>query len=141
MDPLCPERQARYFMPNFAAWLGSGSAGMRPSDQVAERAAAAWSRIQDKPISVSFRRNGATIAAQTFRLEMQSTQDVNRRSTTLNDAPRPLGTLFGVKDHPDNSVADSDVQVGDRFLYEGGEFDVIAVYPYPGEVQAQVQRR
>ena len=47
--------------------------------------------------------------------------------------------VFGVREHP--TVADTDIQRGDRFVMGATEFEVIGVIEAPGEVQAICEAR
>ena len=100
------------------------------------RAAAAWKRINDKPSSVTFKNRADTVLdAQTVRIEYD-----NRASETDSAAGRgPLRklTIFGVKDH--DTVTDTDIGEGYRFIYDGDEYRVIDVIASIGEVQASCE--
>ncbi len=123
-------------MPDLDAFLGGR--GMR-GISAADRAVRAWARINDKPTSVTLYRNSAEQTAQTMRIEPDAvafTEEV--RGPGLAALARVL--LFGVQDHPSASVADTDVQKGDLFTLDDGQYRVIDAWEYPGEVQARAER-
>lgn len=96
-----------------------------------DRAVDAWKRINDKPASVVFKRNGANLSAQTVRVELD-----NGGSRGQNTGVRVQGAVvYGVKDHP--TVADTDMQVGDRFRWAGKQYEIGVVVLTFGEVQGQ----
>ena len=114
-------------MLDFGSWLGAGGdLSAVPSDTEAERAALAYARILDKPTSVAFRKpNGTTLDAQTVRLESD-----NRASLAESDAgAAPVRKLivFGVRNHPDDSIADTDMDEGYRFVSGNDEYRIVDV--------------
>ena len=118
---------------DFSAWLDDNTA-----IEDASRAALAWRRIQDKPTSVTFERpNGTSVGAQTVRVEL---------SEFARDANSPAGAqtvrqaiVFGVRNHPDGSVADTDVKSGYTFILNNKEYRVADVVETLGEVQARAE--
>ena len=116
-------------MPDFNAYLTDTAA-----IPTAGRAVAAWNRIQDKPTSVTLKRLGT---AQTVRIEYNNTVG-ERRSAAGEASVRGL-TVFGVKDHPDAAVVDTDVRRGDRFVLDNAEYQVIGVIETIGEIQANCE--
>jgi hypothetical protein len=48
-------------------------------------------------------------------------------------------TVFGVTGHPDAAVIDTNVQRGDRFVYDGVEYKVVDVLDYPGQKQIDAE--
>jgi hypothetical protein len=107
---------------------------------VEERAVTAWARVQDKPASIVVLRGAAERPAQTVRIETET----NDRSAT-----GPGGTtyqidavVYGVKDHPDEEVLDTDLQPGDQFALGGRQYEVIAAaVETPGHVQVYCRVR
>lgn len=128
-------------MPNINNWLtptdGSGQ-GITEAD----RALDAWRRINDNPAmvhSIVIRRNGVKQAAQTVRVEFGTGSE--RGSTDDNATLYQIsGTLFGVRNHPDASVPDTDILPDDEFGIDGVRYRVRTVLPYAGDVQATFYR-
>jgi hypothetical protein len=122
-------------MPDFEGWLGSDP--IRP----AARAVAAWRRITDRPTSITIRRSGAALAAQTVRIEWSGYAREDEDRDVAADALPGVGrlTVFGVRGHA--SIADTDIQRGDRFTLGAAEVEVIALLLPPGEVQAVCEAR
>lgn len=116
-------------MPNFDAWLGS------MSQTAANRAADALRRINEKPASLVFVRNGAAQAAQTVRVEYDRAQSTEQGAGAQSSSRKLI--VFGVRDHP--TVTNTNIQRGDRFAYQGGQFRVIDVIVTLGEVQASCE--
>lgn len=118
-------------MPDFAAWR----------DDTTARAEAAWTRIQQRPVSITIRRGTDMLDEQTVRVELSSSAredlDVRRGLNLLPGVQRAV--VFGVRNHP--TVADTDIQRGDRFVLAQTEYEVIAVIVLPGEVQATCEAR
>lgn len=118
-------------MPDFAAWRSDPAA----------RAAEAWQRIEEQTVTVTIRRGTATLAAQTVRVEpgdsAREDLDLRRGLNVMPGVQRAV--VFGVRQHP--TVADTDIERGDRFVIGATEFEVIAVIAAPGEVQALCEAR
>lgn len=118
-------------MPDFNAWLADSEA-----IEAGPRAALAWRRIQDKPTSLSFRKpDGSTVGAQTVRVELSESQQAAQSpagAQTVRDV-----VIFGVRDH--ETVADTDVASGYRFVLNGKEYQVRDVVETLGEVQARCE--
>jgi len=115
-------------MPNFAAWLDLYVTVTQ------NRAADAWQRINDKPASIVLVRNGTALAAQTVRVEY------DRGASEMGDAGQSSNrgvVVFGVRGHA--ALSDTDIQRGDRFVYEGAQFRVVDVVYTTGEVQAMCE--
>ena len=119
-------------MPNLNAILSSGT----PIDE-AHRAALAWRRISEKPTSITIKRGAVTLDAQTMRVELSetsTTQRGNAGSGTMRDV-----VLFGVRNHPDALIEDTDVQAKDRFVLNNVEYQIMDVVLTLGEVQARCE--
>lgn len=118
-------------MPSFESWRGNERA----------RAAEAWARISERPTTITIRRGAETLEPQTVRVEFGDSAredlDVRRGLNVMPGVQRAV--VFGVRNHP--TVADSDIQRGDRFVVGATEFEVMAVIPAPGEVQAICEAR
>lgn len=120
-------------MPRLDSWLNNDP--LRPPT-AAQRAVDAWRRIQDRPTSITLIRLGT---AQTFRVEFFSGS--TRQEGEAATADVRYCTLFGVSDHPNVSVLDSNIQTGDQFALDGDRYQVLDVVAYPGEVQARCMRQ
>jgi hypothetical protein len=109
----------------------------------AARAERIWAKIQRKPSSVVFTKPAtndgagnvtpaATLAAQTVR----ATSD-NRASLVAGlagAAPQRHLVVFGIKDHA--TLADTDINEGYTFTYDGDTYRVVDTVAVPGGVQA-----
>lgn len=117
-------------MPNFNVPT------IRTGPNADRRAVRAWLRISDRPVSITVTRAGVQLAAQTVRVEPSA------GGSTVNGPVGEFGTggvtVFGVIGHPSGSltVPDTNLQRGDRFLYNGDMVIVDAVILEPGELQA-----
>lgn len=129
-------------MPNLNNWLAADD-GTGLGIAVSDRAIDAWTRINDNPAmvhSIVIRRNGAKLSAQTFRVEFSASGFEVSDSSDNSTRYRIVATVFGVQDHPSDSVIDADIQVDDEFGIDGVRYRVKTVLPFAGEVQAQVYR-
>ena len=120
-------------MPDFERWRASQSAEARALET--------WARISDQPTTITIQRAGVSLAAQTVRIEFsdQAREDVGLREG-LNVMPGiQRAIVFGVQGHP--TVADTDIERGDRFVVGATEFEVIGVIRVPEEVQAVCEAR
>lgn len=78
-----------------------------------------------KSTSITVRRGSSTLGAQTVRLETLASQRAvvgEGGVTFMCDAH-----LLGYRDHP--TVADTDIQAGDRFRADGVDYEVVIVLP------------
>ncbi len=118
-------------MPDFDTWRGNAQA----------RAAEAWGRINEQPTTITIRRGTETLDEQMVRVEYGDSAredlDVRRGLNIVPGVQRAV--VFGVRNHP--TVGDTDIQRSDRFVIEATEFEVVAVIPAPGEVQAICEAR
>jgi hypothetical protein len=108
----------------------------RHDDVSAQRAVAAWERIQDNASSITILRGSTNLSAQTVRVEL--VREGQDRPGEAGQAGVWRVMVFGVRDHP--TETDTDIAKGDRFIYGGSEYRVIAVSALPGEVQATAER-
>ena len=108
----------------------------RHEDTGARRAVDAWERIQDNASSITVLRGSTNLSAQTVRVEL--VREGQDRTGASGQAGVWRVVVFGVRDHP--TQTDTDIQKGDRFVYGGSEYRVIAVSVLPGEVQATAER-
>lgn len=117
-------------MPDlFDLWL-AGTAG---AIDVEQRAVRAWQRIQRKPSSLTFVRPSTSgTVTQTVRLEYPpagSNQDAPGGLVAVNSV-----MFFGVRDHPDAAVLDTNLERGDVVVVDDKFYTVIMVNTYPGAV-------
>ena len=120
-------------MLTYSQWLnGTLRTSSQRSAEAARKAADAWQRINEKPLSVTFRTAaGATVAAQTVRVE--SDNSATPGESAAGSAPKRKVIVFGVRDHAD--VADTDIKEGYRFVWAGDEYRCVDVILQTGEIQ------
>jgi hypothetical protein len=121
-------------MSKIGHWFGQNR--LAPVDS-GVRAAAAWKRIQDKPAEIVIRRGSSDLDAQTVRIEFSTFQ---RTIQGAGEASEVELVVFGVRDHPDTFVLDTDMATDDRFRYKGENYEIYDVINLPGEVQAMAKR-
>lgn len=81
--------------------------------------------ITAKPAVIEIQRMGQTLDPQTVRIEMTRIQpDVNVGPAARES--RANTVLIGYKGHP--TIADTDIRVGDVFVYEAKKFRVRLVF-------------
>lgn len=119
-------------MPSLDAILSAGS----PINE-AHRAALAWRRISEKPTSVTIRRAGAPLSAQTVRIEFSEASN-QRKGASGEGAVRDV-IIFGVRNHSDDDIDDTDIKPGDRFVHLNVEYMVRDLVTTLGEVQAHCE--
>ncbi len=118
-------------MPDIGAYL---TQHRWQSIDAGARAVRAWQRIQDRPTSITVFRLDT---AQTVRIEYRQPTE---QQVSIGAAARQVVTVFGVVGHPDETIADTDVQRGDRFVLGESEYEIVEVVYYPGELQATGER-
>ncbi len=118
-------------MPDFEAWRSDLSA----------RAVDAWLRIREQLTTITIRRGTETLDAQTVRIEISNSvrEDLDLRRGLDVTPGVQQAVVFGLRDH--TTIADTDIQRGDRFVIGVTEFEVIGVIDAPGEVQAICEAR
>lgn len=97
-----------------------------------------WRLIQRNPTSITIYRDGATLAAQTVRITVDS--------RVMNQAENEAGgrmseracIVHGIRQHP--TVTDTDIRVNDRFAIGETSYEVYEVAILPGGIQAMCQR-
>jgi hypothetical protein len=100
----------------------------------APRAVRAWNHIQDKPTAVTFKKpDGTVLAAQTVRLE--SDNGVSENESAAGTSPTRKLVVFGVINHPDSDVADTNMAEGYRFVYLNDEYRIVDIIRTLGELQ------
>lgn len=122
-------------MPDFGAWRGSSKTAR---DVDAQRAVAAWMRIQAKPTVITILRGASDLPAQTVRIDAMLRPDEPRGGANTIGVQQWVSVL-GVMNHP--TVADTDIRKGDRFVINGtDEYRVLDTLTFPGEIQATAER-
>lgn len=102
-----------------------------------DRAVDAWKRISEKPSSITMRRDdGTAVAAQTVRIEWDDNSNSEPSGAGGKSSMR-RGTVFGVVNHA--TVADTDIQRGDRFTVSGYQYRVVDVLTTLGEKQGRFE--
>jgi|GEM_PF-2320589 len=118
-------------MANITAWLVGNNA---PS--ASERAVLAWRRIQDKPTSITIKRDSITLPAQTVRIEYSESERLVMGEANGASAVRDV-VVFGIKTHP--TLANTDLKYGDMFAFDGAIFRVVMTISTIGEIQAKAE--
>lgn len=119
-------------MPDLNALLSASS----PINE-GHRAALAWRRISEKPTSITIRRGTDTLDAQTARIEFSESS--NQRMGAAGEGSVRDVVVFGVRNHPDSSIDDTDIKPKDRFVYLNVEYQVKDLVTTLGEVQAHAE--
>lgn len=117
-------------MPDFTRWDTSGAGAI----QAAQRAVRAWLRIQRDPVTIQFRRGSDLLDEQTVRI---GTASSGAEVTSLPGQKAGIQTItvYGVRDHPDDAVSNTDMKRGDRFVYSDKFYRITGIVIAPGEVQ------
>ncbi len=111
----------------------------------AARAERIWLKIQRKPSSIVFTKPRVVAADGTVtpetQLAAQTVRVVSDNRATLVEgvagaAPQRHVVVYGVKDHPDPAIVDSDIQEGYAFVLDGDTYRVTDTIPVPGGIQA-----
>jgi hypothetical protein len=119
---------------DFGSWLAGGASVI--AAQAPLRAQIQAERILDKPESVSFFRNGVSIAAQTVRIEW--TESLTEANSDLGTVTLRRGYIMGFKGHP--TLPDLDVEKWDTFRLYDNEYTVTSVnYHLIGQKQASFE--
>lgn len=122
-------------MINFDLWLDSTDDLIEtPAEDEAARAVAAWRRINDKPTSITVIRVGT---AQTVRLEYDTA--AGERGGEAGTAGVRGLIVFGVRNYPGGTPANTNIRRNDRFIYGSEEYQVIDVMETLGEIQAHAE--
>ena len=107
-------------MSSIDALLGSTPSWLSRSHRAYDTARV----IADKPTSITVRRAGATLDAQTVRLEVSSHMPAQANGPNVTSTNLQT-VVVGYKNHP--TIADTDVQRGDRFFAGGQMYEVVQV--------------
>jgi hypothetical protein len=118
-------------MVNFSSWLNGENS---PADEY-KYAGRAWTRIQYNPTSIILTRGSITLAAQTVSIH-DGNEEQHIEGTGGAQGSKRETIIFGVKGHPDDAVADTDIKRGDKFSRNGRLYVVTDVTEKFGSVQA-----
>lgn len=119
----------------FDAWMSSSQSSMSES----RFAVRAWRLIQRNPTSITIRRAGAFLDDQLVRVEKSNTAREMPNENAVTVARDVI--IFGVKGHPDDAVADTDIQNGDEFGLNDKSYTVNDVVDVVGGIQAHCIRQ
>jgi hypothetical protein len=117
---------------NLSNWLNAPRTPFNIPIDHAWRAGRNWLLIQRDPISITVDRAGTQLPAQTVRFAYPKNDEIKIDVDTRTE--KLTVTIYGVKDHA--VIADTDLQQGDRFWIDGLEYEVRAVTPTPGGLEA-----
>lgn len=104
----------------------------------ANRAVSAWNLIQRNPASVQLKRGSTLLDAQTVRVELSNAQIERKGESSAMVALRDA-VVFGVRNHPNDDVLDTDIKRDDLFEYDNVDYRVMDVLNVPGGFQAQCE--
>lgn len=97
--------------------------------RIAERR---WRIIQRNATSITIYRDSSTLAAQTVRITRDD--DMRRQDGERGRMVERDCVVHGIRQHP--TVADTDIEVNDRFAIGETGYEVFAIAELPGGVQA-----
>ncbi len=120
-------------MFSYSSWLsGTLATSTQRTAREQRRAAEAWQRINDKPLSITLKQaSGTNRAAQVVRVE--SDNSATPGESAAGAAPTRKVIVFGIRNHatlPDTAIAE-----GDRFVYAGDLYTCVDIILQTGEVQ------
>jgi len=120
-------------MLSYSSWLsGSAPTTQERTLREQERAADAWRRIQEKPVSITLKTAaGVNRAAQTVRVELDNRASVGESAAGIT--PRMNAIVYGVRNHA--TVTNTAMAEGDRFVLNGDEYRIVDVIDTIGERQ------
>lgn len=123
----------------FDDWMSGGHSPMDES----LFAVRAWRLIQRKPVSITIKRGKTTtLAAQTVRVEFSNYERNAEGASGAVSVKRDI-IVFGVKGHPDEDIADTDIKKSDVFEYEDlgviQNMKVLDVVRVKGGIQARCE--
>jgi hypothetical protein len=104
--------------------------------RIRQRAKDAVRRIGEKPVTVVFRdAKGIALAPQVVRIEYDNSASASESAAGAVSSRKLV--IFGVAGH--ESMPDSDIKKGYRFVRERREYEVVSVIYQSGELQAVAQ--
>lgn len=98
-----------------------------------------WKMIRDKPTTIVVVRERAELNEQIVRIERYSIAREDTYENMTGTVQRAI--VFGVKNHPDITVLDTDLQRSDRFRVENSIFEVVEIIVTSGAIQAVCEVR
>lgn len=120
-------------MVNFADWMNNNQS---PVDE-SLRAVRVWNLIQRNPTAITILRSSIILTEQTVRVEYSNTERQFEGSSA--DGVKRDVVIFGVRNHPDEDVLDTDIKRGDLFELNEQEFKVNDVMFVPGGIQVSAE--
>ena len=105
------------------------------------RAVRTWSLILRDAQSIVVDRDGVDRDAQTVRITYDNDAKWVGGDSNVGKSSNREVVIFGIKDHPNSSVTDTDLQAGDRFIFEDVRYEIRDVFDLPGSVQCKAQKR
>lgn len=121
-------------MPDFGTWRNTHKQAIN----AARRAQYAWGRILRDPVDIQLTRDrAANPPLQTVRISADNTSNEVNGAAGVSSTRSVI--IFGVRDHPDSDIPDTDIQRGDKFRLDGVHYRVVDVVRPPGEVQARAE--
>lgn len=110
----------------------------------AARAVSMWAMMSRRPSTMTFTRpkvvhKDGTVTppvtiSQIVRVEYDNRPTIAQGVAGV--APILQAVIYGVVGHPDESIADTDIDEGYEFDWDGNHFRITDVIPVPGGVQA-----
>lgn len=124
-------------MPTIGSWFGEPALDdWRDNESL--RAYETELLIKSRPTSITLVRSGVVQTAQTVRIERNAASATERRSETARADVMDV-LIIGYLDHP--IIADTDIQRGDRFLYNGQDYEVIQTDEHVGRLLVTAEAR
>lgn len=121
-------------MVNYDDWLVGKRSPMSESLYAVKQ----WELILVKPVSITIKRGGTNLAAQTVRIEYSNYDRPEVGKSDAVSIKRDV-IVFGVKGHPDETIANTDIKKADLFTFEGQSMKVLDVVKVKGGVQAHCE--
>ena len=117
-------------MVNFNTWMQQNNSSLDES----HRAIRAWNLILRNPTEITVLRGSSEVLdPQQVRIEYSNTErEID--GSSAKGAKRDV-IIFGVKNHPDEDVLDTDIKRGDLFELNTQDFRVEEVMVVPGGIQ------
>ncbi len=130
-------------MPNLNRFLGltdDGLATWIATQNAFDDSETVGVRIAERTTSIALIRAGVVQAAQDMRIEIDTEPD----NEVIQSGNARLSTSFvillGYKNHP--TVTDTDIQRGDRFVFESRSYSVIDIYiNFNDRIEARAEAR
>lgn len=113
-------------MPSLGAFLADDTHSIATSLNAFDDAETVGVRIAERPSSITVTRAGSTLSAQTVRIEVASQPSpMTGLGGNVTTAETDI-IILGYKNHL--TVADTNLQRDDRFLYGGRMYNVVDVF-------------